>query len=71
MRMRQKRTPILFFFEEKNFRVYCGNKFLPIFMRPDMRGSKLGSFVMTKRITSEIHKKEVKGRKANLLKKKK
>lgn len=71
MRLRHKRLNIMLFMKEKNLRVYCGNKFLPVYIKPEMRGLKLGSFVFTKRITSEIHKKELRGRKVNVLKKKK
>lgn len=42
--------------------VYNGVKFLPIFITNYMVGKPLGMFVLTKRITKEIHRKQTQTR---------
>jgi len=42
---------------EKNVHVYNGTKFVDLVVKKEMLGSFFGSFVLTKRITSDIHSK--------------
>jgi small subunit ribosomal protein S19 len=44
----------------RRVKVHCGNKFIPLHISKGMVGSKLGQFVMTKRMGAHIHKKKKK-----------
>lgn len=64
-----KQKPILFWNKQTlickkmlnlNLNVYCGNKFLEVAVRESMLGKHIGSYVLTKRITGEIHFKNAK-----------
>lgn len=51
---------------EKNLHIYNGVKFVDFITKKEMLGSSLGSFVLTKRITSDIHHKTKKNKKGRL-----
>lgn len=56
---------------DKNYQVYNGNKFVEVPIKKEMLGLFLGSFVLTKRITSTIHSKTRKNKKGRRKAKKK
>lgn len=56
---------------EKNIYAYNGIKFVEILVRKEMLGKFLGSFVLCKRVTSDIHSKTRKNKKGRMKKKKK
>lgn len=56
---------------EKNLLIYNGLKFVELSVKKEMLGFFLGSFVLTKRMTSDIHSKTRKNKKGRQKKKKK
>lgn len=56
---------------DKNLQVYNGTKFVEIFVKREMLNLFLGGFVLTKRITSDIHIKTKRNKKGRLNKHKK
>jgi ribosomal protein S19 len=55
---------------EKKLQVYNGTKFVEINVSKEMLGRAIGGFVLTKRITSDIHSKTHKNKKGRRKKKK-
>ena len=56
---------------EKNLQIYNGVKFVEVMAKREMLNHPLGSFVLTKRITADIHNKTKKNKKGRLNKHKK
>lgn len=56
---------------EKKIHVYNGVKFVEVVLKREMTGASFGSFVLTKRITADIHTKTKKNKKGRLNKHKK
>lgn len=61
-----------FFFDflEKTITVYNGSKFVDFQVKREMWGYFIGNFVLTKRITAEIHNKTKKNKRGRMKKKK-
>ncbi len=66
-----KGTRIFSDFLEKNIVVYNGSKFVDLTVKREMLGGFIGSYVLTKRITADIHSKSKKNKKGRMKKKKK
>lgn len=49
----------------KEVEIYNGNKFFNVLLEEKMIGTVLGSYILTKKIGNNIHKKKVKGKKKN------
>lgn len=58
-------------FSDKTVWVYNGKRFIELFIRSEILGNFLGSFVSTKLGTAEIHKKTKKNKRGRVNKKKK
>jgi ribosomal protein S19 len=56
---------------EKDLQVYNGVKFIGVPVKPEMLGFFIGSFVLSKRITSDIHHKTKRNKRGRQKKKKK
>lgn len=56
---------------DKKIFAYNGGKFVEITVKKDMSGNFLGCFVLTKRITADIHSKTKRNKKGRLNKHKK
>ena len=56
---------------EKKLQIYNGVKFIELAAKREMLGASLGGFVLTKRITADIHNKTKKNKKGRLNKHKK
>jgi len=56
---------------EKELHTYNGSKFTSVVVKKEMLGLFLGSFVLTKRITSDIHHKTKRNKRGRQKKKKK
>jgi ribosomal protein S19 len=54
---------------EKNLNVYNGSKFIVLAVKKEMLNTFVGSYILTKRITSDIHSKSKKNKKGRRKKK--
>lgn len=70
MKMFSKKTVLFSELLSKKLSVYNGLKYVSIFLKNEMLGASLGSFILTKRITSSIHSKTKRNRKGKMKKKK-
>lgn len=71
MKLWSKGTRIFSNLLEKSLNVYNGSKFIVLPVKKEMLGTFIGSYVLTKRITSDIHSKSKKNKKGRMKKKKK
>lgn len=61
-----KQFKIMDYFLNVNLSVYNGLKFIEFEVKKEMLGSTVGTYILTRRITSEIHlKKKIKKKKIN------
>ena len=56
---------------EKKIHMYNGVKFVELVTKREMLGNSIGNFILTKRITSDIHNKTKRNKKGRLNKHKK
>lgn len=71
MKFRVKGIRLFRLFSDKRVFVYNGCKLIEVFVRPEMVGSFLGSYVFTKVGTSAIHSKTKRNKRGRMKKKKK
>lgn len=63
MKIWTKGTRIFSNLLEKNINVYNGSRFIELSTKKSMLGSFIGNYILTKRITSDIHRKSKKNKK--------
>lgn len=71
LRLWAKGTRIFSDLLEKELQVYNGVKFVGVPVKPEMLGAFIGSYVLSKRITADIHHKTKRNKRGRQKKKKK